>query len=334
MLEAPHFHSRARVRPLTVALLAGGTSAERDVSLESGRAVRTALESRGHHVTWIDPADVDLGAYDFSSFDAAFIALHGSFGEDGAVQVILDQAHVPYTGSNAAASRLAFNKSATKERLIQCGVPTPPYVLVHKTDDVGRIERQARALGYPLAVKPNSQGSSLGISIIDQASELPPALEDCFAFDPFGLVEKGVVGSEWTVGLIDNQVLPPIRIETQRPFYDYQAKYEDSATTYHFEADRGEWGDVSRRVSEIGRRAAEAVGTRGLARVDLRVDQRGTAWVLEINTIPGMTSHSLIPKAAERADMVFEELCERALRGCLSEAGLEAGANIVPTKAV
>ncbi len=266
-----------------------------------------------------------MRGYDFTSFDVAFIALHGSFGEDGAVQEILEEAHIPYTGSDSATSRLAFSKSAAKERFIQCGVPTPPYVLIHETDEAGRIEQQARELGYPLAVKPNRQGSSLGVSVIEQPSELPQALKDCFTYDAFGLLEKGVVGSEWTVGLIDNQVLPPIRIETQRPFYDYQAKYEDGATTYHFEADPACRGDVIDRVSKIGMSAAQAVGTRGLARVDLRVDAAGAAWVLEVNTIPGMTSHSLIPKAALRIGIGFEELCERAISGCLAGVGTGRG---------
>ena len=162
------------------------------------------------------------------------MALHGRFGEDGTLQSLLERAGVPYTGSDSQASRLAFSKSASKERFLQYRVPTPNYVLIHASDDASRIGRLAGQVGYPLVVKPDRQGSSLGVSIVETADALPDALRRCFALDDFGLIEAAVLGSEWTVGLFDELVLPPILIETSRQFYDYRAKYEDDDTRVLF----------------------------------------------------------------------------------------------------
>lgn len=301
--------------PQRIALLAGGNSAERDVSLQSGAAISRALLERGHSVTQIDPANVDVRGVDWSHFDIAAIALHGTFGEDGQIQEILSSANLPYTGSDARVSRLAFSKSASKERCIQAGLPTPDYVLVHSGDPLRRIARLAKALGYPLAVKPDAQGSSVGVSIIADPQELPTALECCFQHGRFGLLEAAIIGTEWTVGLIDDFILPVIQIETARPFYDYRAKYEDNETRYRFDFDVP--AGVVAEIQSIGRRTAAALGTRGIARVDLRLDQFLRPWVLEVNTIPGMTDHSLIPKAAARVGMDFGELCERMLLSAL-----------------
>lgn len=307
-----------RLDPMQIAVLAGGESAERAVSLQSGAAVTRALSERGHQVTAIDPAETDLAAVNWSEFTVAFLALHGPFGEDGQVQSVLEAAGVAYTGSNAAVSRLAFSKSASKERFSQHGVPTPPYVLIHESDAATRVQQEAQRLGYPLVVKPDAQGSSLGVSIIDSPHELPQALERCFELDPFGILEPAVVGTEWTVGLLDDLVLPLIQIETGRPFFDYQAKYEDDDTVYRFEFSLP--GHVVEAIESAGRRAGEALGTSGVVRVDIRLDRLQQPWVLEINTIPGFTDHSLIPKAAARLGINLGELCERAIRSCLSTA--------------
>jgi len=301
-----------------VALLAGGDSDERAVSLASGAAVQAALSSRGHLAIPLDPAEVDLFSVDWSQFDVAFLALHGRFGEDGQVQQLLEEAGIPYTGSDAAASRLAFSKSAAKERFLQFGVPTPPYVLIHYADDSARIERMVGLVGYPLVVKPDAQGSSLGVSIVRDPRELPAALKRCFEYDSFGVVEQAVVGTEWTVGLLDDLVLPPLRIETPRDFFDYQAKYHADDTRYHFDDESG--GALLRSsssIADVAVDACRALGVTGLARVDLRVDRSGQPWLLEVNTIPGMTDHSLVPKAAAHAGIEFAELCERAVIACL-----------------
>ena len=304
--------------PMRIAVLAGGESAERAVSLQSGAAVTRALSERGHQVTKIDPAGTDLAAVDWDDFSVAFLALHGPFGEDGQVQSILESAGIAYTGSNAAVSRLAFSKSASKERFIQHGVPTPPYVLIHESDDAARIQQEAQRLGYPLVVKPDAQGSSLGVSIIDSPEQLPQALTRCFELDAFGILEPAVVGTEWTVGLLDDLVLPLIQIETGRQFFDYQAKYEDDDTVYRFEFSLP--SNLVQAIESAGRRAGEALGTRGVVRVDIRVDRLHRPWVLEINTIPGFTDHSLIPKAAARLGIGLGELCERAIQSCLATA--------------
>jgi D-alanine-D-alanine ligase len=299
-----------------VALLAGGDSEERAISLESGQTVEAALSSRGHLVVPLDPAVVELSSVDWSQFDVAFLALHGRFGEDGQVQQMLEQAGMPFTGSDASASRLAFSKSAAKERFAQFGVPTPPYALVHYADDAARIERMVQAVGYPLVVKPDAQGSSLGVTIVREPSELPAALQRCFEYDSFGVIEQAILGSEWTVALFDDLVLPPIRIETPREFFDYQAKYHADDTRYLFDTD---WphADVQ-RIADVAAEAAKSLGVQGVSRVDLRVDAARLPWVLEVNTIPGFTSHSLVPKAAARMGIEFAELCERAIRACLS----------------
>jgi D-alanine-D-alanine ligase len=322
----PHVESRLS-RKLRVAVLSGGPSAERLISLKSGSAVARALAEFGHTVSEIDPAVVDVAKLDWGPFDVAFIALHGKFGEDGQVQEILEQALIPYTGSGVAASRLAFSKSASKERFAQHQVPTAPYVLIHESDTSHRIGQQAEQIGFPLVVKPDTQGSSLGVSIVRQPADLPAAIARCFHYDSFGLLEQALVGSEWTVGLIDDRALPAIRIETGRAFFDYEAKYEDDETRYQFDYDVP--AETVESIVQTARNACAAVGTSGLARVDLILDQSQTPYVLEVNTVPGLTDHSLVPKAAARLGMSLTDLCQEcvqsALRQATRRAALRAG---------
>ena len=302
---------------LRVAVLAGGDSDERTVSLKSGMAVAEALAQSGHRVLHLDPAIVELSGIDWSQFDVAFIALHGRFGEDGQVQQLLDGANVPYTGSSALASRLAFSKSAAKERFEQFGVPTPRYSLIHYNNDLQELSRNAAEIGYPLVVKPDTQGSSLGVSIVRTPEQLSNALKLCFQYDVFGVIETMIEGTEWTVGLIDLQTLPAIKIETDREFFDWQAKYEDDGTRYVFNADVPR--DVIKQMELVAQNACLALGTSGLTRVDLRLDAQNQPWVLEINTIPGFTDHSLLPKAAARIGIDFVTLCDRIVRSCCKE---------------
>lgn len=301
-----------------VAVLLGGPSAERDVSLQSGAAVSAALAGAGHSVVEVDPDRVDVRQYDWSAVDVAFIALHGRFGEDGQIQQILETAGVPYTGSNVIASKLAISKSATKERFLQQGVSTAPYVLIHESDTAHHITTQASTLGFPLVVKPDTQGSSLGVTIVPTIETLPIALTRCFQYDPFGILETWIAGTEWTAGFIDDLALPLIRIETDRPFFDYHAKYQDDETGYCID-DRFP-ASVRQQLAQAAGEACRAVGTRGIARVDLILDVDERPWVLEVNTVPGMTDHSLVPKAAARAGINFTELCERCLQSALNEA--------------
>jgi D-alanine-D-alanine ligase len=298
-----------------VAVLAGGDSDERVISLKSGAAVHKALSARGFSALSLDPSIVDLAGVDWCHFDVAFIALHGRFGEDGQVQQLLSNVGIPYTGSDARVSRLAFSKSASKERFLKSGVPTPRYLLVHDDRDTQHIQRVVEQIGFPLVVKPDCQGSSLGISIVRSYKEVLAALNLCFQYDRVAVVEEAVLGTEWTVGFLDDLALPAIRIETEREFFDWHAKYDDDQTQYLFESDFS--SSVVSSIEATAHRACRALGTRGLARVDLRLDQARRPWVLEINTVPGFTNHSLVPKAAAKMGIEFGELCEHAIFAAL-----------------
>lgn len=310
-------------RPLNVAVLYGGPSAERDISLESGREVAAALARRGHRVTLLDPGAESRDAGDFlrladwRRFDVAFLALHGTFGEDGTVQRLLDRVGLPYTGSGQEASRLAFSKSAAKDRFASVGVATPPAVFVSRTDPLLELQAHAAAIGYPVVGKPDAQGSSLGVSIVARPDELPAALGKCFAFGPSALLERYITGTEWTVGFLGGEPLPPINVATPRAFLDFEAKYQDDATALRFDADMPP--EVLRRIVSTASRACQSLGVTGLARVDLRLDGRNEPWVLEVNTLPGFTSHSYVPAAAARAGIDFDSLCERVIQLALAE---------------
>lgn len=327
-------HRNRPPRPWNVAVLAGGTSAERDVSLRSGAAVAAALRAGGHRVIEIDPAERELTSLQWDALacpselagrplavvpshpspvtrvDVVFLALHGTFGEDGEAQEILTRQGIPFTGSGTTASRFAFSKSLAKYRFSKSGVPTPAHQLIHFTDDEIRLHETADAIGYPLVVKPDCQGSSLGVSIVSSPDRLLAATAECFRFDRVGVIETAIVGDEWTVTVIDDQPLPAIRIETSRGFYDFAAKYDADDTQYLFDASEE---SLIQRVTAASVAACRAVGSQGIARVDVRVDDEGRPWVLEVNTLPGMTDHSLAPKAAARAGMSMTQLCERAL---------------------
>lgn len=298
-------------------VLAGGESAERTISLQSGESVARALTSRGHQVKTIDPSLIDLERYDWTNCDAVFIALHGTYGEDGTIQATLDRLGVPYSGCDASTSKLAFSKSASKERFIQCNVNTPSYVLIHESDNAQRIEQHARTMGYPLVVKPDAQGSSLGVTIVHTPEELPQALTRCFHYDSFGILESAIKGSEWTLSVVNDQILPLIQIQTPHEFFDYEAKYHEDSTEYLFDFDFPT--NVIQAITKTGVNACEALGTTGIVRVDMILDRFQQPWVLEINTIPGFTDHSLVPKAADKAGIDFGELCERALIHCLTK---------------
>lgn len=301
-----------------IAVLCGGDTVERAVSLESGSNVAAALAAGGHFVDIIDPAETGLLSVDWSPYDAVFIALHGAFGEDGSVQDLLEGVGIPYTGSGAIASRCAFDKAAAKERFLEEEVPTPEYAIATRRDNRVAIRKSAERLGYPLVVKPNSQGSSFGVSLVRSADQLEAALNMAFEFDDKVLLEVAILGEEWTVPLVNRQLLPAIRVCTHRELFDYQAKYLDEETGYVFAATSSQ--TTLRAIEDAARRACVALGTAGIARVDIRLDAQERPFVLEVNTIPGMTSHSLVPKSAARLGWTLTDVCERAIWQALQDA--------------
>ncbi len=294
---------------MRVTVLMGGSSAERAISLQSGRAVVNALESLGHQVDCIDPAETNLCSFIWPVCDVIFIALHGTFGEDGQLQAILEKTKIPYTGSGPTASRLAFHKSEAKQVFKQNNIPTPEAITFSDKTCLEELEQRAQQLGYPLFVKPEAQGSSIGVSLVNQPQELQAAIELCLEYDSLGLIEKAITGTEWTLGLFEETVFPIIQIKFCSRFYDHHAKYEDETTSFIFDADLAP--DIKQKLISTGKAACKALGASGVARVDLILDQQAEPWVLEVNTIPGMTDHSNIPLAAKEMGWSFPALCEK-----------------------
>jgi len=298
-----------------VAVMYGGRSSERAVSLETGKAVLAALVSRGVDAHGWDPATRPFRDFAAAGFDRVWIALHGPGGEDGTLQGALDWIGVPYTGSGVMASALAMDKLRSKHLFAAAGLPTPDFRIIHDLDDA---REAATALGLPLIIKPNGQGSSVGMSKVDDIAGLPAALDAAFEFGSPVLAEAWISGAELTVGVLQGQALPSIRIETPRVFYDYHAKYESDRTQYHCPGTGS--ADEEARLAEIAVLAFRELGCSGWGRVDFMAAPGGEPQVLEVNTVPGMTSHSLVPMAAARAGMDFEELCWRILETSLRAA--------------
>ena len=291
-----------------VAVLLGGKSAEREVSLKSGGMVLNALRSRGVDALPFDPAQRGLDALIGERFERAFIALHGRFGEDGTVQGVLEWLGIPYTGSGVLASALAMDKLRTKLLWHAQGLPTPPYAVLTKDSDLRTV---ARELGVPLMVKPASEGSSIGMSKVRSAARLDEAYALAVNYDRVVIAEKFIDGTELTAGILGDQVLPLIKIETPRDFYDYEAKYIADDTRYIVPC--GLSAARERDMQALCLKAFRALGCRGWGRVDLMLNRQGRPFVLEVNTVPGMTDHSLVPKAARAVGMSYEDLCLRIL---------------------
>ena len=306
----------AKPWPLTIAVLAGGESAERAVSLASGEQVSLALRSADHLVEVIDPSATPLETLDWSRYDVCFLALHGGAGEDGRTQQQLKNLGVGYTGSGPAASRLAMSKSAAKERFVQARVPTLPYALFHVTEPLDDVAANIARLGFPVVVKPDSQGSSLGVGFAGCRTELDERIAASCAYEAFALAEPWIDGREFTVAVLGREPLPLLEVLTPRGMLDYEAKYHDPATRCRFETGLPA-GEVV-RLQSIAVSAAAALNTSGLVRVDLMLDRTGCPWVLEVNTTPGMTASSFAPQAARRAGLDLAALCEWMLRDALA----------------
>ena len=289
-----------------VAVLFGGTSAEREVSLNSGSRVLAALQGQGIDAHPFDPAVQPLDA--LKGYDRAFIALHGRHGEDGTIQGALEVMHIPYTGSGVLASALAMDKFRTKLMWQAAGLPVPEYALLNADSDFAEIEEQ---LGLPLFVKPAREGSSIGVTKVKERGALKAAYEEAARHDPLVIAEKGVMGGEYTVGIVGDEVLPIIKIEPATEWYDYEAKYNRDDTKYLCPC-----GLAEAKEREIRKGALEAfriLGGRGWGRVDFLMDEEGNHYFLEVNTAPGMTDHSLVPMGARVAGMEYPALVRRVL---------------------
>ncbi|TWT58632.1 D-alanine--D-alanine ligase Ddl [Thalassoglobus neptunius] len=294
---------------VSIVVLAGGESPEREISCESGACAANALRARGHSVHEVDPADVSLGEMSWPEQPVVLNMLHGEYGEDGTLQSELDRLKIPYTGSDSACSKLTFHKDQAKNFLLERGLSTPPFRLIDHQEKLPSVLQAASEIGFPLFMKPNAQGSSLGVSVVYSPENLYEGWGIACEYECPVILEKAIIGEEWTVPFLDHVPLPPIKIAPSHPFFDYSAKYEDESTRYNvINVDEN---PVARHVTEISQNACEMLGTHGVCRVDLIADEAGQGWILEVNTSPGMTSHSLVPMSAAALGWDLGELCER-----------------------
>lgn len=306
-----------------VAVLMGGCSAEREISLISGSAVLQALQEAGVDAHGVDAANKHLcDALLKDDFDRAFIALHGRGGEDGVIQGLLESIGLPFTGSGVLGSALAMDKLRSKQVWQSAGLPTPDFSDISSVADAGRVKDE---LQYPVMVKPLHEGSSFGISKVDNAAGLMPAWRLASQYDEHVLVEQWVDGKEYTAGILSNEVLPLICLETPNTFYDYAAKYEADTTRYLIPCGLSVTQEAELQAMSLA--AFAAVGATGWGRVDFMLDEAGQPWLIEINTVPGLTDHSLVPMAARTTGIDFGQLVCRILDTSLSvetQAGREA----------
>jgi len=291
-----------------VAVLLGGKSAERAVSLKSGAMVLAALRKKGVDAHAFDPAERGLDALISERFQRAFIALHGRYGEDGTVQGVLELLGIPYTGTGVLGSALAMDKWRTKLLWQAAGVPTPRQELLAPDTDLAAV---AARLGLPLMVKPANEGSSIGMTKLRDAARFDEAYALAANYDKVVIAEAFIDGPELTAGILGGEALPLIRLETPRDFYDYEAKYHADDTRYLIPC--GLPGETEAMIQREALRAFSVLGCRGWGRVDVMLDRSGKPQFLEVNTSPGMTDHSLVPMAARHAGISFEDLCLRIL---------------------
>lgn len=298
---------------MRIAVLKGGLSTEREVSLRSGKAVAKALREGGHEVEEIDVTGPAFAVA--PKTEAVFLALHGTFGEDGQVQVILEKMGLPYTGSGVESSRLAFDKAATKKAFEAAGVPTPPCAIMKKgVCDIPRLKH-----AFPWVVKPSKQGSSVGVTIVRREEDLAEAVELAFESDDEILIEAFIPGREMTIAVLGDQALEIVEIKPKSGWYDYQNKYTKGATEYLVPAPLTNHQQLC--LQNLAVQAHKCLGCRDVSRVDVRMDPNDQNFVLEVNTLPGMTETSLLPKAAAAAGISFQELCDRLVRMAAMRGG-------------
>jgi len=299
-----------------VAVLYGGKSAEREVSLKSGKAVIEALTNAGVDVVAIDVGDDLLTRLQSEKIDRAFIILHGRGGEDGSMQGLLECLGIPYTGSGILASALAMDKLRTKQVWQSLGIPTPRHAVLASEQDCVAASAE---LGFPLIVKPAHEGSSIGMAKVNSEQELVAAWKDAANYDSQVLVEQWIHGPEFTVAVLRGQVLPPIALGTPHVFYDYDAKYIANDTQYRIPC--GLDSVKEQELIDLTARACDAVGIEGWGRLDVMQDEQGRFWLLEVNTAPGMTDHSLVPMAARAAGLDFQQLVLAILADSVATRG-------------
>ena len=299
-----------------VAVLMGGWSAEREVSLKSGAAVLTALLESNVDAHKIDvQRDTVFDELKNGQFDRVFIVLHGPGGEDGVIQSVLEVLQLPYTGSGVLASALAMDKIRCKELLQGAGLPTPAYMKLDESTDMNYV---GATLGFPIMVKPTLEGSSIGMSKVEDENGLEKAWEIASEYGDEALAEQWIQGKEFTVAILGKTALPAIRLETKRDFYDYAAKYDDSDTQYYCPC--GLSNEEESQLQRLALSVFDAVGAKGWGRVDIMSNEEGKPTVIELNTVPGMTSHSLVPMAAKAKGISFNELVFNILSQTLVEA--------------
>jgi D-alanine-D-alanine ligase len=301
--------------PRYIAVLGGGPSAEREVSLRSSAAVAKALSSLGHHVVELDPQPGKLREQLPAGTDVVFLALHGTYGEDGTVQAELESLGVSYTGCGIHASRLAFDKAKTKEQCLKNHVPTARSQVLDN-----RHTKWPSGWLPPVVLKPVRQGSSVGLQFVDRPEEFPKALAEALRYDHEVLMEERLFGREVTVGILDGQALPIVEVRPRHGSYDYQNKYTSGATDYYCPADFD--STTTLRIQEAALATFRSVEGRDYGRVDIIVRPDGSPVVLEVNTLPGMTETSLLPKAATAAGIPFAQLCERMISMAIQRKGI------------
>jgi D-alanine-D-alanine ligase len=310
--------SLALLKQEKVAVLYGGNSAERDVSLKSGQAIAKGLEEAGFTVVLIDTKTVPLTDLLAKKIDRVFIALHGRGGEDGCLQGALEYLGIPYTGSNVLGSSLSMDKVRSKQIFKACDIPTAPFIVVNKADFATlSLESILADLGGRVMVKPANEGSSIGMAQAKTIEQLRNALIEAFGFDTQVLLEAWIDGPEYTVTILGDKALPAIHMETPREFYDYEAKYQSTSTQYHCPCGLSERDENEIKALSIN--AFNATGAQGWGRVDIMRNQRGEWQVLEVNTVPGMTETSLVPKAAKVFGLNFSELVTQILQLSVKE---------------